>query len=262
LTAVRNPINNASLAAELAAEALAKSVVQFEHSNSTTGSNSSQSAGPQLPYVSELVDNIIKSTDTAMHVLNDALNLQRLQAGSFEFVPKLFGLFEAHNQVVQVMQPQMEHKNISVSSLDWLVDWLIDWFWFGCIFIYHFCCVYLARHHGYYCSDYLNFIVPADHSINGSINQSQLVLDVDESLTDIHVVGDVHRIKQVILNFLTNAYKFTPEGGRVCVNVKEIGRSDGKVTVHTSITDSGIGMSEENITRLFKPWAQVSINVN
>jgi signal transduction histidine kinase len=94
---VRNPINNISLASELALESV------------------SRVDGPHQPVLADLVDNIAKSADSAIHVLNDALNLQKLQAGTFEFVLKPFYVVEMCMQVVRIMKPQMEHKGIGVS---------------------------------------------------------------------------------------------------------------------------------------------------
>jgi signal transduction histidine kinase len=120
LQSVRNPINNASLAAELASDVISKLTspkLPSRKTSAPSSTNCSPVSTGNAMYTSliELVDNILKSTDAAMHVLNDALNLQKLQAGSFDFVHKPFGLCDAHTQVMRVMQPQMEQKSIEVS---------------------------------------------------------------------------------------------------------------------------------------------------
>ncbi|MCD8162357.1 MAG: ATP-binding protein [Synergistaceae bacterium] len=68
--------------------------------------------------------------------------------------------------------------------------------------------------------------------------------------------GDVTKIHQVLINLLTNAVKFTPHGGEVTLSVKESGR-DGKYTkLLFSVTDTGCGISEEFMDRLFLPFEQ------
>jgi signal transduction histidine kinase len=99
LFTVRNPINNITLAAELAVDIISK-------------------IEPQDKTLNELLDNISRSAEAAGHVLNDALNLQRLQNGTFEFVHKPFLLVDSFMQVVRMMRPQMSHKAIEVSIMN------------------------------------------------------------------------------------------------------------------------------------------------
>jgi signal transduction histidine kinase len=65
-------------------------------------------------------------------------------------------------------------------------------------------------------------------------------------------VADPERIGQVLTNLVTNALKFTPVGGRVDVHAH--GAADSH---HVSVRDSGRGLTEEEIGRLFKPFSQV-----
>ena len=67
-----------------------------------------------------------------------------------------------------------------------------------------------------------------------------------------HTQADPRAVKQILLNLLTNAIKFTPEGGVVKVTVQA---QSSCLAVH--IADSGIGISEENIKRLAQPFQQV-----
>ena len=66
------------------------------------------------------------------------------------------------------------------------------------------------------------------------------------------IQADPRAVKQVLLNLATNAIKFTPEGGSVTVQVEP--KATGLI-VH--VTDTGIGISEENIARLAQPFEQV-----
>jgi signal transduction histidine kinase len=66
------------------------------------------------------------------------------------------------------------------------------------------------------------------------------------------VRGDEQRLRQVLLNLLDNAVKFTP-AGQVSLRARYV----APARVHIEVQDSGIGMSEEQCARLFQPFAQV-----
>jgi signal transduction histidine kinase len=66
-----------------------------------------------------------------------------------------------------------------------------------------------------------------------------------------HVQGDRMRIKQVLLNLISNAIKFT-HSGRVLVQVRPEGD-----TVHVSVADTGIGISPADLGRLFEPFQRL-----
>ena len=64
-------------------------------------------------------------------------------------------------------------------------------------------------------------------------------------------LGDELRLTQIFINILTNAVKFTPEGGEITVDVEELEKRDGgRVWFHFSFTDNGIGMKPEFLGRI------------
>jgi CheY-like chemotaxis protein/anti-sigma regulatory factor (Ser/Thr protein kinase) len=65
-----------------------------------------------------------------------------------------------------------------------------------------------------------------------------------------YVMADRQRFKQVLLNLLTNAVKYTPPGGAVTVSY----RSAGPATTRILVEDNGAGISHEKLTRLFTPF--------
>ncbi|MCB6314117.1 histidine kinase, partial [Gordonibacter pamelaeae] len=69
-------------------------------------------------------------------------------------------------------------------------------------------------------------------------------------------IGDELRLKQILMNLLSNALKFTPEGGRVEVDIREKTRRDSVVYLEMEVRDTGIGMSEEFMERIFQPFEQ------
>ncbi len=71
------------------------------------------------------------------------------------------------------------------------------------------------------------------------------------------VLLDPMRMKKVLLNILSNAAKFTPEGGEIHFSIEEIGdAADGKGLYQFHIKDTGIGMSKEYITHIFEPFSR------
>jgi two-component system cell cycle sensor histidine kinase PleC len=70
------------------------------------------------------------------------------------------------------------------------------------------------------------------------------------------VEGDYRAIKQVLLNLLSNAIKFTPRGGRVTVRAEPRRDVLGE-RIRVSVTDTGIGISRDDLARLAQPFEQV-----
>ncbi len=79
--------------------------------------------------------------------------------------------------------------------------------------------------------------------------QHNLALSLPDSPLRIHV--DPTRLEQIFANLLTNAAKYTDEGGHIAVRID---REEGDVLVH--VRDSGIGIPAEQLTRIFHMFAQ------
>ncbi len=77
-------------------------------------------------------------------------------------------------------------------------------------------------------------------------------------LTDIDdfYLGDEVKLKQILINILGNAVKFTPEGGTIDFTTERTMRFDGKSTLRFVIRDTGIGMDNEFIPHLFDAFSQ------
>jgi signal transduction histidine kinase/CheY-like chemotaxis protein len=83
-----------------------------------------------------------------------------------------------------------------------------------------------------------------------------LSLDLDPEIDD-WVLGDGQRLKQVLLNLLGNAIKFT-ERGQVGLSLKGQASRDGWCKVQFEVRDTGVGISPETFGRLFQPFHQVA----
>ena len=73
---------------------------------------------------------------------------------------------------------------------------------------------------------------------------------------------DPQKTKQMLMNLLNNACKFTPEGGQVKLSFRNISidRSNGTALDHIIIEDDGCGMSKEFLQRIFQPFEQERIS--
>jgi PAS domain S-box-containing protein len=81
----------------------------------------------------------------------------------------------------------------------------------------------------------------------------------DNQASALNIFADPRRLKQSLVNLLTNAVKFTPEGGQVTLQVCADAEHD---LVEFSVTDSGIGIAPQDLKRLFQPFVQVDSKLN
>lgn len=82
----------------------------------------------------------------------------------------------------------------------------------------------------------------------------ELLCRIDENLPAT-VKGDPHRYRQVLLNLMGNAAKFTEEGEiEICVRLER--EQDNRLLIHTLVRDSGVGISAENIEQIFNIFQQ------
>lgn len=70
------------------------------------------------------------------------------------------------------------------------------------------------------------------------------------------LVGDQLRVHQVLMNILSNAVKFTNNGGSISLHVRELFGKNGTTRFRFTFEDTGIGMSEEFLSRIFEPFEQ------
>ena len=75
------------------------------------------------------------------------------------------------------------------------------------------------------------------------------------------VMMDAVRCKQILMNLINNALKFTPQG-QVQVHASSLGERDGRLGVQVQVRDTGIGMTKEVLARLFQPFVQADDRVN
>lgn len=70
------------------------------------------------------------------------------------------------------------------------------------------------------------------------------------------LIGDELHLRQILINILSNAIKFTPDGGKIFFQVKEVFAGDGKATYHFEIEDTGIGMKPDFLEKIWDSFTQ------
>lgn len=85
--------------------------------------------------------------------------------------------------------------------------------------------------------------------------QTKLLNSVDEWL-----VGDQLRLNQILMNLLSNAVKFT-HSGCVCLTIEQRLERQGKLFLHFTVSDTGCGMDDELLSRLWQPFEQENVHI-
>ena len=96
-------------------------------------------------------------------------------------------------------------------------------------------------------------------SVSASDKEISLAIQVDPALPRV-LLGDQLRLQQVLVNLAGNAIKFTSRG-EVLIRLEQLRREGTEVFMRCSVKDSGIGMTEEQIGRLFAPFVQADTSM-
>lgn len=139
----------------------------------------------------EYLGHIGSSGRHLLQLINDVLDLAKVEAGKFEFFPEPLQLAQAVQDVHDVLQPQLQRKQLQFSA------------------------------------------------------------ELDPALGPL--VLDPARLKQALFNYLSNAIKFTPEGGRITVRA----RPEGSRHVRIEVEDTGVGIAAADLPRLFTEFQQL-----
>jgi len=87
-------------------------------------------------------------------------------------------------------------------------------------------------------------------------NNTELVVEYDQKIPDV-LLGDPMRLRQIILNLMSNAVKFT-SGGKINASVRLLKQDKKKVTLEFAIADTGIGIPSANLSTIFENFQQAS----
>lgn len=148
----------------------------------------------------DFVKHIDQSGTLLMSLINDILDLSKIEAGQMQLEEVDFNLEQAIDHVISSFQFSAKNKGIFLKS---------------------------------------HFHRPVPHWVR----------------------GDVARLKQVMVNLIGNAIKFTSEGG-VTLRTQVLSESPTNLKVEISIEDSGIGISKESLSKLFSNFTQANESIN
>jgi len=140
------------------------------------------------------LNTINTAADHLLVVINDILDISKIEAGKLELEQAGFNAGEVLEHVVSVMKPRAEEKGLEMN------------------------------------------------------------LNYDENIAPV-LIGDAHRINQILLNMVSNAVKFTERGG-VTLSCRLRKKINHKQVIEFSVRDTGIGISEEYLNHLFEKFTQ------
>ena len=93
-------------------------------------------------------------------------------------------------------------------------------------------------------------------SIQAKNNNINISMNIDNDIPS-HVVGDSLRLGQVLINLLANSVKFTKDG-EVTLSVKKLSSFGDSIKIEFSVTDTGIGMTQEQVENIFQSYSQAN----
>ena len=86
----------------------------------------------------------------------------------------------------------------------------------------------------------------------------EVIFDIDDNIPE-YLIGDTLRLNQVLLNLLSNAIKFS-NNKNVKLTLLCVSQTDENIQIEFKVTDQGIGMTEEQVKTIFKPFSQADIS--
>ena len=95
-----------------------------------------------------------------------------------------------------------------------------------------------------------------DSVIRQQAGQRRQTFTVETHVQHENVLGDPNRLKQVLMNILSNAVKYTPNGGHIGLEIDELTHTEHYTKYRFVVQDNGIGMSEEFQKTLFEPFTR------
>ncbi|HEX3499478.1 MAG TPA: ATP-binding protein [Stellaceae bacterium] len=106
--------------------------------------------------------------------------------------------------------------------------------------------------------DLHNLVAGAIRMLAPRVEQGGIATKIELSPDIRHVRGDARRMRQILLNLLGNALKFTPPGGRIVVT----GERDATGGLRLAVKDTGIGIAKAHIAKVLEPFWQVDSGLN
>ena len=151
-------------------------------------------------HILEYADDIRKSGDTLMSLINNILDFSKIESGKMEIRPAGYSVFRLLRECYHLVEGRAQEKDLPI--------------------------------------------------------EIKCTADIPRELQ-----GDMERIKQILVNLLTNSIKYT-RAGKVTLSVKWASFSDTEGLIEFVVTDTGQGISEEDFTKLFKEFQRIDEDKN
>lgn len=104
------------------------------------------------------------------------------------------------------------------------------------------------------------FLIECKESFSQYANYRNISLSIKLPTTKVPAVFDATQMQKVIYNLLLNAFKFTPDGGSIEIDLKTTRKGKGIYDAVISISDTGCGISEQALEKIFNPFYQEKKN--
>ena len=151
--------------------------------------------GKDLPKISEYVDKLEKSGNILLSIINNVLDMARIESGRMEVDENYANIEDIRQRLFEMFEDEAKKKNIDIK-----------------------------------------------YSLN---------------VKHPHVMADVTKVEEIFVNILSNALKYTPSNGSIMVDVDELECDEpGYMIVRTSVMDTGIGMSQEYLDKIFESFSR------
>ena len=96
-----------------------------------------------------------------------------------------------------------------------------------------------------------------ENVFESSAQEKNIVFTTSVDVDHTHVLWDGFKVRESLMNLVGNAFKYTPDGGHIAIDVKELDCArSGYVRIQTQIKDTGIGMSEDYLPTLFDSFSR------
>ena len=148
----------------------------------------------------EYLENIKSSGHALIAIINDILDLSKIEAGKMELVDNVYNMEQLLRDIRAIIKNRIGEKPI------------------------------------------------------------ELFYDIDEKIPK-KLYGDGLRIRQIIINLMNNAVKFT-DNGHIRLCIKEVAKSTDAIKLHISVEDTGQGIRQEDLKKLFGAFSQVDLKKN
>ena len=96
-----------------------------------------------------------------------------------------------------------------------------------------------------------------ENVFESSAQEKNIVFTTSVDVDHTHVLWDGFKVREILMNLVGNAFKYTPDGGHIAIDVKELDcERSGYVRIQTQVKDTGIGMSEDYLPTLFDSFSR------